>query len=151
MSSRPFAAELKPDPVLRKIVLLSGCLATLTGIVLAMRLPAPVPARIFLVLAWACVSVYEIGRTTQGVRRTKTILLAPDEAVVLDRAGRSERVRIMSGSVVLPGVAWLRLGFDDGLTYGELLRGNAARCPHWRHLQILWRQGLESFGRPGIS
>jgi hypothetical protein len=45
-------------------------------------------------------------------------------------------------------VAWLRLEFDDGLRYGELLTGNPRRDEQWRRLQLIWRQPAAAFGGP---
>ena len=146
MSSRPFVADLKPDPDLRKIVMLAGCAAFLVGLLLLIRLPVSVPIRLALVVPWLIVSIRELGRQSRGVHRIRSIRLGVGEALVIDRQGRQAPVQIMSGSVVLQKVAWLRLRFADGLICGELLRGDAAHNEHWRHLQILWRQGPAAFG-----
>ena len=149
MSSRRFVADLKPDPLLRKIVMLAACAAVLVGLVLLMRLPLPVPVRALLIALWLFTSLRQLGRHTRGMQRVKAIRLQEDEATVIDRQGRQSPVRIMSGSVVLPKLAWLRLRGPDGLVIGELLRGDAATDKQWRHLQILWRQGAGPFGGGG--
>jgi len=146
MSSRRFVADLKPDPLLRKIVMLGACAAVLIGLVLLVRLPLIVPIRLALITLWLLSGLRQIGRYSRGIHRAKIIRLGAGEASVIDRQGRQLPVQIMSGSVVLPRLAWLRLKYPDGLMFGELLRGDAAVSQHWRHLQILWRQGPGSFG-----
>jgi hypothetical protein len=149
MSSRQFVADLKPDPLLRKILLIAACAAVLVGLVLLMRLPLAVPVRALLVVLWLFTGLRELGRQSRGMQRVKAIRLQEGEATVIDRQGRQSPVRIMSGSVVLPKLAWLRLRCPDGLIFGELLRGDAALSEQWRHLQILWRQGAGPFGGGG--
>lgn len=149
MLSRRFVADLKPDPLLRKIVMLAACAAVLVGLVLLMRLPLPVPARALLIALWLFTGLRQLGRHSRGMQRVQAIRLQEGEATVIDRQGRQSPVRIMSGSVVLPKLAWLRLRCPDGLVIGELLRGDAATDKQWRHLQILWRQGAGPFGGGG--
>lgn len=149
MSSRRFVADLKPDPLLRKIVMLAACAAVLVGLVLLMRLPLPVPARALLIALWLFTGLRQLGRHSRGMQRVQAIRLQEGEATVIDRQGRQSPVRIMSGSVVLPKLAWLRLRCPDGLVIAELLRGDAATDKQWRHLQILWRQGAGPFGGGG--
>lgn len=146
MSYRPFAAELRPERSLRRIVLLCGCSAVLIGVALLIRLPLPAAQRAMLTIFWIAAAAVEIGSFTRGVARTRRIVLTAEGAAIIDRRGRRRPVRIMSGSLVLPRLAWLRLRLDDGLIYGELLRGDPASCRQWRRLQILWRQDPGIFG-----
>ena len=129
--------------------MLAACAAVLIGLVLLMRLPFPVAVRALLIALWLFTGLRDLGRHSRGMQRVKGIRLQEGEATVIDRQGRQSPVRIMSGSVVLPRLAWLRLRCPDGLTFGELLRGDAAVSEQWRHLQILWRQGAGPFGGDG--
>ncbi len=126
--------------------MLAGCTALLIGLVLLIRLPVSASLRLALGVLWLIGSIRELGRHARGTRRIKTIRLQAGEAAVIDRQGRQAPVQIMSGSIVLPRLAWLRLKFADGLIYGELLRGDSTSCEQWRHLQILWRHGSGFFG-----
>jgi hypothetical protein len=146
MSSKRFVADLKPDPHLRNIVMLAGCAAALIGLVLLIRLPIPVPIRLVLMAVWAVLSLRQLDRQARGGHRTTSIRLEPGETSIIDRRGRQVPVQIMSGSVVLPRLAWLRLKFRDGLEFCELLHGDATKNAQWRRLQILWRQGPRAFG-----
>ena len=126
--------------------MLGGCGALLVGWLLLIRLPIPLLIRLPLCAFWLVAGVRELSRQSRGFDRIKTIRLEVGGATVTDRRGRQTPVQIMSGSVVLPRLAWLRLKCPDGLIYGELLRGDPAVCRQWRHLQILWRQGPGAFG-----
>lgn len=151
MSSRRFVAELKPDPDLRRVVILAACTSLLIGIALVIRLPIPAWARFGLAVLWISASLWDIGRISRGNQRVRFIRLTVGQAAVVDRQGREEPVQIMSGSVVLPRLAWLRLKWRDGLIGGELIRGDPAGHQHWRRLQILWRQGPGTFGGRGLA
>lgn len=146
MSSRRFVVELEPDALSRKIVLLCAAAALMTGLALLIRLPLPMPVRLLLSALYVASSVREIGRLSRGFARVRIIRLMAGESSIVNRQGRQEPVRIMSGSVVLPRVAWLRLRCSDGLACAELLRGDAGHSDQWRRLQILWRQGPGTFG-----
>ena len=126
--------------------MVAGCAALLIGLVLLIRLPVSASLRLALSVLWLIGSIRELGRQVRGVHRVKTIRLQAGEATVIDRQGRQAPVQIMSGSIVLSRLAWLRLKLADGLIYGELLHGDPTGCVQWRHLQILWRQGSGSFG-----
>ena len=129
--------------------MLAGCAAFLIGLHLLIRLPASMPVRLALVVLWIIGSVRGLSRQSRGVHRIRAIRLEVGAVTVMDRRGRQTPARIMSGSIVLPRLAWLRLRLADGLICGELLRGDATVCVHWRHLQILWRQGPGAFGGRG--
>lgn len=126
--------------------MLAGVAALLLGIVLLIRLPVSAWLRAALAALWLAACIWEIGRFSRSIQRIKSIRLGIGEAEIINRRGRREPVQIMSGSVVLPRLAWLRLKCPDGLICGELLRGNPASNQHWRRLQILWRQGPGTFG-----
>jgi hypothetical protein len=134
---------------LRKFVMLAGAAALLAGIVLLIRLPVSVWLRAALTFVWLAACIAEIGGLSQSSQRIKAIRLGVGVAEIINRQGRHESVQIMSGSVVLPRVAWLRLRCPDGLICGELLRGEPTSDQHWRRLQVLWRQGPGTFGARG--
>lgn len=65
--------------------------------------------------------------------------------------GARQPLELMSGSVVLPRLAWLRVRFPDGLEYGELFFRNGRQDEEWRRLQRVWKHGVQAFGGPGGS
>ena len=127
--------------------MLAACAALLTGFALLIHLPIAPWARLGLAILWLVSQSREISRLARGAGRVKEIRIGKAAATVVDRQGREEPVRILSGSVVLPKLAWLRLRLPGGLICSELLRGDPASNKQWRHLQILWRQGPGTFGR----
>ena len=129
--------------------MLAGCAAMLIGLVLLTRLSLSVPIRAPLCALWLIGSIRELSRQSRGAYRIKALRLEVGQATAFDRQGRHLPVQIMSGSVVLPRFAWLRLKFADGLQVGELLCGDPAGCEQWRRLQVLWRQDPAAFGGRG--
>ena len=129
--------------------MLGGCTALLVGLLLLIGLPLSVLIRVPLCALWMFVSVRELSRQARSFHRIKAIRLEVGAATIIDRLGRQAPVQILSGSVVLPRLAWLRLKCQDGLICCELLRGDSTACKQWRHLQILWRQGPGVFGGQG--
>ncbi|MFQ5982281.1 MAG: hypothetical protein ACE5KS_02790 [Woeseiaceae bacterium] len=148
MPSTRFVAELAPDPVLRRLVIFAACAALAAGIALIIRLPVSPWIRAGLCVVWIASQLFEIRRLARGARRVKLIRLDLSGATVVNRHDREEPARIMSGSVVLRRVAWLRLKLADGQKCGELLLANPANHQQWRHLQVLWRFAAGSFGGP---
>lgn len=146
MSSREFAAVIKPEPLLRRVTLLAGCAALLIGAVLLGHLPIAPWIRLVLVMLWLPASVCEIAALSRAMAGVSGIRLRPDGTTVVDRRGRETPARIMSGSIVLRRFAWLRLRLSSGRVSGELLRRESVTAEQWRHLQILWRHAPESFG-----
>lgn len=126
--------------------MLAACAALLIGIALLIHLPIAAWIRLGLAIVWLLGNSWEISRLSRGAGRVKEIRVGEACATAVSRQGREEPVQIMSGSVVLPRVAWLRLRLPDGLIYGELLRGDPANDQQWRHLQVLWRQRSGPFG-----
>jgi hypothetical protein len=87
-------------------------------------------------------SVYELARQSLAASRVLSLQFDSDGDIRgHGRHGSSETLQILAGSMLCARIAWLRLGFDDGSRYGELLLGHH-RNPDWRRLQILWRHAL---------
>jgi hypothetical protein len=98
---------------------------------------------------WVCSGLLEIGGQLKGTARVCRICMDSDGGLRgRSRDGGSEPLQLLSGSVVLARVAWLRIRFRDGLRYGELLTGNARTSRDWHCLQLIWRQRASIFGRP---
>jgi hypothetical protein len=98
---------------------------------------------------WVCSGLLEIGGQLKGTARVCRICMDSDGGLrSRSRDGGSEPLQLLSGSVVLARVAWLRVRFGDGLKYGELLTGNARTSRDWHCLQLIWRQRASIFGRP---
>ena len=140
MSSIKYSAELAPDPVLRRLVLISGALATVVGIVILAGLSLPWYWRVFGGLAWAFFSGRDLLHIASGHKGCEKLRLDNEGNVRLFSAdGCCTAATIDGGSVVLPGLAWLRLRTDSGRRQAELLRRKTAGSNEWRRLQVIWR------------
>ena len=152
MSSREFETVLVPRACLRRALLaVSGC-ACLSGTLLLLGLPLRPELKFVLVCLWLVRCLLELRSQVRGGSRIDRIRICPTGCLEgLSGSESSESLTLLSGSVVLSRVAWLRLRFGDGLQYGELLTGNPRRDEQWRRLQLNWRQNAATFGGPGGS
>jgi hypothetical protein len=148
MSSARFETVLTPEPRLRHWLLLFSWLAMITGIVLIVFMPLAPGWRILFALAWVGECLRELRGLVRGARRLRLIRLDADGNIAgLGPDGRFEALTLLSGSVLMSRVGWLRVRFPDGSRYGELVRGDPARDLEWQRLQLIWRHGRGAFGR----
>ena len=120
----------------------------ITGFVLILFMPLVPVLRILLSCAWLGENIRECRKLVRGAARLRLIKLdACGNIVGITAEGRSESLTLLSGSIVLSRLAWLRVQFPDGSGYGELLRGDPARDFEWQRLQLIWRHGRTAFGR----
>ncbi len=148
MSSAAFETVLTPEPRLRQCLLLFGWLAMIAGFMLIVFMPLAPGWRILFALAWVGESLRELRGLVRGARRLRLIRLDADGHIAgLGPDGRCETLTLLSGSLVMSRVCWLRVRFPDGSRYGELLRGDPARDLEWQRLQLIWRHGRRAFGR----
>ncbi len=147
-SSEQFGTALKPDATLRRCVLLSGCLAACGGVLIILTLRLPLILRIPLAVLWLLECLRELRRCKRGATRLAEIRLdAGGNIECIAPDGGVESLSLLSGSLVLRKLAWLRVRFPDGLRHGELFVGDPARDPEWHRLQLIWRQRRGAFGR----
>jgi hypothetical protein len=133
-------------------VLLFSGVALLTGIVLILNMPLAPQWRFLLVVAWVGESCREIRTLVRGAARLRCIRLDAEGNVSGQKPdGRYEVLTLLTGSIVLSRVGWLRLGFPDGERYGELLCGDPARDLEWQRLQLIWRHNRTAFGQQELS
>ena len=120
----------------------------ISGFVLILFMPLDPVLRILLSCAWLGENTRECRRLVRGAARVRLIKLdALGNIAAITADGRSEPLTLLSGSIVLSRLAWLRVKFPDGSRYAELLRGDPARDLEWHRLQLLWRHGRAAFGR----
>lgn len=146
MSLAVFKTELDPSPALRRFVLLSGFVALLAGTAIIMHLPLPLTLRGVLCIIWIVDCSGELKRMQRGNARISRLQLdANGDIFATGPAGRSDYLELLSGSVVLSRLAWLRLRFPDGSAAAELLTGDPLRNPQWHRLQLIWQQNRAAF------
>jgi len=120
----------------------------ITGFVLIVLMPLAPVWRMLLAFAWIGESLRELRGLARGAARLRFIRLDADGNITgLGPDGRCETLALLSGSIVLSRLGWLRVRFADGSRYGELLRGDPARDPEWQRLQLIWRHSRTAFGR----
>jgi hypothetical protein len=128
------------DPLLRGIVLWSGCILLLLGVLVIAGLPWPASWRGFTTLVWLALCVRELRNLAAAYRQYRALRIHADGSIELRQEDdEAASARLLPGSIVLPGLAWLRLELEDGSASGELLRGNTGEDEAWRRLQVIWR------------
>jgi hypothetical protein len=126
--------------------------ACLLGTLLVLGLPLRHELKSVLACLWLVRCLLEIRSQVKALSRIDRIRICPTGSLeALSGNGKVEALILLSGSMVLSRVAWLRFRLDDGLQYGELLIGNPRRDEQWRRLQLIWRQRAAAFGGPGGS
>ena len=151
MSSSVFEVVLHPDPVLRRFVLWTGIALLSTGCVLIALLQISPLWRWACGLVWLADGLRELRNQRLGSVQVCSLRLDSRGLVVAtDVAGQRHDLTLLTGSVVLPGLAWLRVRFASGLSYAELFTAKRADPGTWHRLQLLWHQAREPFGhQPG--
>lgn len=152
MSSTPSATDLRPDRLLRSLLLAIASVLHLAGLVLLLLMPLPAGVRALIILSWSWLCVHEWRSQLRAYRRVTAIRIQVTGRIeTIGPGGGAEPVRVLGGSFVLPRIAWLRLEFADHSRYGELLAGDPCLCAGWHWLQLSWRQHGPRFGQPDRS
>ena len=148
MSSPKFEVKLRPDPGIRRVVLLAGLLAMLAGFVLIVLLNAPLPWRLAAAIIWISDCLWGLWALIQGARQVAWLRLdSLGQLQIADAAGTSRPARLLTGSLVLQNVAWLRFRLPDGHCYAELLLAAKVESGAWHCLQLIWKQCRDAFGQ----
>ena len=148
MSSHEFSAELIPDQTLRNVVVLSGVIATLVGVVLILQMPVNPIFRLAMTMLWLAYNKYELCDVTRRSANVARIEINQHGKLwVTDPAGQRRPAELLRGSVVLARYAWIRIRFEDGRKYGELMSGNAVENKQWHRFQLIWKQARQIIGR----
>ncbi len=150
MSSAKFGVNLRPDPVLRRLVLLTGAAALIAGCALICGFRLPLALRVALVAVWIANGLWELHRQVRGSQRVRSIRLdAAGDVTVISPDGRTAKSALTTGTIVSTGVAWLRILQPDGSHHGELLLRGRTENQTWHRLQLIWQQRREGFGHRG--
>ena len=96
--------------------------------------------RLAATVAWIFAGGRELVIIYRGYRHYRLIrLYSPGQVSLQTTAGDWRAAELISGSIVLPGVAWLRMRTRDGRLHRELLIGKARGDDGWRRFQVIWR------------
>jgi len=140
VSSNTFSAELRPDPCLRRLVLASGMLLLLAGLILIISLPLAAAYRCLIAVVWLALGAHEWTSNRRAYVRFGIMRI--DAMGCVERRcgdGTWQVQGLRPGSVVLARLAWLRLVATDGLRYAELVSGDGRESNDWRRFQVIWR------------
>lgn len=105
--------------------------------------------RYCLALIWLLDCLWQgwhMYRNASGV--TGIALDSDGNVTLLGGNGERRQARLLTGTWVLPRLAWLRVRGQDGFCHGELFAARRSGPETWHRLQLLWQQARESFGHP---
>lgn len=139
MSSNTFLIELKPESLLRRIVILYGISATALGMALIWTLAIETAWRYAAATAWLLLNSRQLFQIANGFRHCRRIRMDPSGAVQLQ--GPDDcwfAATLLPGSVVVGRLAWLRFEAEDGRRFAELLRQKCFGSKDWRRLHVIW-------------
>ena len=140
MLSTEYFARISPDPYLRRIVLVSGVLLALAGNLLIAFFPLAITLRVFGVVLWSFSTLRDLvflRRAWAGCIALKFV--ANGEVEFLGPDFEWQPAQLVSGSILLRSVGWLRVRTSAGHVVAELVRADRQQCRDWRHLQVIWR------------
>ena len=138
--STEYFAELRPDPVLCRVVAWSAAVLALLGLVACGFLALPAGGRAAAGLAWCGVAAFELQRLRRSTRDcTAFRVMADGTAAVRTNAGNWQSASLTAGSVLLRRCGWLRLRTASGRVVLQPVRGGARNNREWRRLQVIWR------------
>lgn len=140
MSSAKYVADLQPDPLMRRVVLLTALLAGAAGILVLYGLPIDPSLRVLVMAAWVVWLAWNARQRRAAERQLQRIRLFADGTLaLLGTDGRWTPATVAAQSTVLDRLAWLQFNLASGRSHAELLRGNARESKDWRRLQVIWR------------
>ena len=140
MSSIKYSTELTPEPILRRVVIISGLVASTLGLATILLLPVAVLWRAVVSVIWLGVNGRELVLIAKGHKRCSRYRIQHDgDVYVQSQNGAWSLAKLAAGSVVLSRWAWLRIEFDDGRRGAELVRSRTPQNEQWRRLQVIWR------------
>ena len=140
MSSTAFSTELRPEPLLRIAVQLSGLTTLFFGLLALILMPVGSVWRIPACLLWLFYGIQELRTIRAAYSQYFAVNIdAVGEVRLVARSGEHHAAVLLPGSVLLPSCAWLRFKTENGLVFGELMRGNSRESKDWRRLQVIWR------------
>ena len=140
MSSIAYSAHLSPEPWLRIIVITSGRLLFAAGLVLILTLDLSVAIRAAGSLLWLTVGKLELCRVQSGFDDCTAVRVHADGRIEARNANSEwQSCKLLSGSIVLRNLAWLRLQPSSGPALAEPFRGCVRGSHDWRRLQVIWR------------
>ena len=139
-ASTSYSTEIRPDPRLRRLVLLTGGLSFLGGLAFLPLLAVSGVLKGLLALSWTALCGFEWLALRQGYAGSGVLRIAAGGHVERQSPdGSWQPARLCAGSVVLARVAWLRIAGPGERPYTELVGARSHSSEEWRRLQVIWR------------
>jgi len=121
-------------------VVLASLFTSCVGVAMILLMPIRWPWRVLAAIAWLATSTHDLNVIRKGHRQCRCIRIQHDGgAQLLSPEGCWFPATIVSGSIVLRGVAWLRFEADNGQRFAELICRKRPQFEAWRRLQVIWR------------
>ena len=140
MLSTEYSAEISPDPCLRRVVLASGMVLALAGNLLIVFLPLAIALRVFGVALWSFSTLRELVLLRRAWADCIALrFVANGEVQILGADLEWRPAQLVSGSILLRSMGWLRVKSTAGPVVAELVRADRQQRRDWRHLQVIWR------------
>ena len=119
------------------------------GLWLVAGLPVPVPARVFLALAWCADLLWQVGRLYRHGRGLVAIRADAGGGLAgCGPAGDEFPLRLLPGSIFAARFVWLRLRLPDGGRHAELVLSRHAEASAWHRFQLVGRLAGYAVGHP---
>ncbi len=139
-SSTVFVAGIRSSQTLRTLVVASGWLLLLAGLVCVMALPMPLHQSVAAGIGWLLPVAWQLRRLRCAYMKYRYIHVFHDgRASLVSARGTAVAARILPGSMLLRSIGWLRLESVDGTRSSELVYGNCRKNKGWRRLHVIWR------------
>jgi hypothetical protein len=105
--------------------------------------------RVLIGSIWLADCLRELKNLHSGNKQLRELVLdSMGNVAAIDVQGDRHELTLLSGSMVLPGLAWLRLRFGNGRCHAELFTGRQLGPETWHRLRLLWNQARDAFGHP---
>jgi hypothetical protein len=139
-ASTSYFAEIRPDPRLRRLVLLTGGLSFMGGLALLPLVAVSGPLKGLLAISWVALCGFEGRALWRGYAGCRALRIAAGGHVERQAPdGSWQAARLCAGSVVLARVAWLRIAGPGERPFAELVGARSHPSEEWRRLQVIWR------------
>ena len=140
MSSTKYSAEISPDALLRKIVLAAGALLGVAGSLLIVSLPLSTVLRVLGVILWSFMTLRELSELRRAWARCIGLrFVSNGEVAILGSDYEWHPAQLVTGSILLRPMGWLRLKTAGGHVFAEPVRAERQQIRDWRRLQVIWR------------
>jgi hypothetical protein len=136
----PYTASLRADSKQRRLVIGSGALFLVTGLLILAVLPVAVPWKWLLALGFTALSAAELAILFRAYRDCVALTLHADGSVEIEGPdGGHRKARLLPGSVVLRKWAWLRIQSPAAPAWAEPVMPGTQDREQWRRFQVICR------------